>query len=419
MKNQANRKLISNTVFLYLMTTSIQILNLLTVPYLSRVLGPTEYGQIGLALGYMAYVQIILDFGFTLYVTKKISENKTDKCKIEYIITAVTFIKVILAVCLGVVFLLFLYINVFDVTLMTILQVYLLGYLITALLPDFYYRGMENMKSIALRTLIVRVLFTLLIFLCVRKKEDIMFVPVCFLVGSILAFIITAADIRWKKQITFRWPGRKYVMSMVRSAFPYFTSRFASTFYQALNVIIIGKIYGTAPEVGYYTSSDKCLSLVKMGSSPIADSLYPYMLNHKNYRLIKRLLGFVMPIITVGVIIIGIYAEPICEFVFGDGYAESGAILRLLLPAAWVILPTYVVAFPVMSPMGLAKYANYSNVIGVFIQLLGLLLLFLSHRMNIYTICGLTSFTEVSVFMYRLSVVLLSVCHERNKNHVK
>ena len=52
-----------------------------------------------------------------------------------------------------------------------------------------------------------------------------------------------------------------------------------------------------------------------------------------------------MPIITVGVIIIGIYAEPICEFVFGDGYAESGAILRLLLPAAWVILPTYVVAF--------------------------------------------------------------------------
>ena len=34
MKNQANRKLISNTVFLYLMTTSIQILNLLTVPYL-------------------------------------------------------------------------------------------------------------------------------------------------------------------------------------------------------------------------------------------------------------------------------------------------------------------------------------------------------------------------------------------------
>ena len=83
MKNQANRKLISNAVFLYLMTTSIQILNLLTVPYLSRVLGPTEYGQIGLALGYMAYVQIILDFGFTLYATKKISEKKPTNVKLS------------------------------------------------------------------------------------------------------------------------------------------------------------------------------------------------------------------------------------------------------------------------------------------------------------------------------------------------
>ena len=83
MKNQANRKLISNTVFLYLMTTSIQILNLLTVPYLSRVLGPTEYGQIGLALGYMAYVQIILDFGFTLYATKKSAKIKPTNVKLS------------------------------------------------------------------------------------------------------------------------------------------------------------------------------------------------------------------------------------------------------------------------------------------------------------------------------------------------
>ena len=78
MKNQANRKLISNTVFLYLMTTSIQILNLLTVPYLSRVLGPTEYGQIGLALGDMAFVQIILVFGFTLYARKSAKIKPTN-----------------------------------------------------------------------------------------------------------------------------------------------------------------------------------------------------------------------------------------------------------------------------------------------------------------------------------------------------
>ena len=83
MKNQANRKLISNTVFLYLMTTSIQILNLLTVPYLSRVLGPTEYGQIGLALGYMAYVQIILDLDLRCIATRKSAKIKPTNVKLS------------------------------------------------------------------------------------------------------------------------------------------------------------------------------------------------------------------------------------------------------------------------------------------------------------------------------------------------
>ena len=39
-----NKKLLSNTGCLYLMTISVQVLNLLTIPYLTRVLGPAVYG---------------------------------------------------------------------------------------------------------------------------------------------------------------------------------------------------------------------------------------------------------------------------------------------------------------------------------------------------------------------------------------
>ena len=74
-----NKRLLSNTGFLYLMTISVQILNLLTIPYLTRVLGPAVYGRIGLAQGYMSYVQIILDFGFILSATQMISEHSNDK----------------------------------------------------------------------------------------------------------------------------------------------------------------------------------------------------------------------------------------------------------------------------------------------------------------------------------------------------
>jgi polysaccharide transporter, PST family len=232
-------------------------------------------------------------------------------------------------------------------------------------------------------------------------------VPISFLMGCIVALIVSIIDIKLRCKIKLSKPQFASIKSLFKSSIPFFISRFASTFYQALDVIILGKIYGSAPVVGYYTSCDKGITLSKMASSPIADSLYPHMLKNKNFRLVKKLLLVLMPIITVGVLVIGIYAEPLCVFVFGKEYAKAGNVLRLLLPIAWVILPTYIIAFPVMSPLGLVKYANRSNVIGMIIQLSGLVLLKILGYLNIYTICGLTSLTEVSVFVYRLLVVLL------------
>ena len=198
-----------------------------------------------------------------------------------------------------------------------------------------------------------------------------------------------------------------HIKALFKTSIPFFVSIFASTFYQALDVIILGRVYGSAPVVGYYTSCDKAITLSKMASSPIADSLYPYMLKNKNFKLVKKILLLCMPIITGGVILIAIFAEPLCVFAFGKEYAGAGNVLRLLLPIAWVILPTYIIAFPVMSPLGLVKYANRSNIIGMFIQISGLIILKFVGVLNVYTICGLTSLTEVSVFVYRLLTVML------------
>ena len=64
------KRLFSNTVFLYLLTFSTQLFSFITVPYLSRVLGPTVFGKVGIAQAYMSYVQIILDFGLILSATR-------------------------------------------------------------------------------------------------------------------------------------------------------------------------------------------------------------------------------------------------------------------------------------------------------------------------------------------------------------
>ena len=389
------------------MTISVQILNLLTIPYLTRVLGPAVYGRIGLAQGYMSYVQIILDFGFILSATQMISEHSNDKKVASMVIASVSTIKLFLTGIVAIVFVLLYVFEFFDKSNAMIIFIYLIAYLFNALLPDYYYRGIEDMKITSIRTVIIRVLFTILIFVCVKNQRDYIFVPLSFLVGSIVALLFSVIDIKVRYKIKLIVPQMAHIKALFKTSIPFFVSRFASTFYQALDVIILGRVYGSAPVVGYYTSCDKAITLSKMASSPIADSLYPYMLKNKNFKLVKKILLLCMPIITGGVILIAIFAEPLCVFAFGKEYAGAGNVLRLLLPIAWVILPTYIIAFPVMSPLGLVKYANRSNIIGMFIQISGLIILKFVGVLNVYTICGLTSLTEVSVFVYRLLTVML------------
>lgn len=406
--SEHNKKLLSNTGFMYLMMISVQVLNLITIPYLTRTLGPAIYGRIGLAQGYMVYVQIILDFGFILSATQLISENRTDKFLIAKVISSVTLIKIVLSFFVALAFVLLFAGKFFDKTNAVIIIIYLAAYLFNALLPDYYYRGMEDMKMISIRTVLIRIIFTMLIFTLVRSDSDYLYVPISFLTGSIIALLFSIFDIVWKYEVKIILPNMKDVKKLFVISIPFFVSRFASTFYQALDVIIIGKLYGLSPIVGYYSTSDKAITLAKMASSPIADSLYPYMLKNRNFKLVKKMLLFLMPIITIVVVLIGIFAESLCIFAFGDEYAEAGNVLRLLLPIAWVILPTYVIAFPVMSPMGLVKYANYSNMIGMLIQIFGLVIFKLFGYLNLYTICALTSLAEVSVFIYRIIIVLIN-----------
>lgn len=400
------KQLASNTFFLYIMTFSTQLLNVITVPYLTRVLGPTTYGRIGLAVAYMTYVQLILDFGFLLSATQKVAQNKTDTEFLSKLVSAVTAIKLVLSAVVAIVFLAFFSFEFIEKKDILFYFIYLLAYAINALIPDYYYRGIENMKKITVRTVFIKTVFAVLIFVFVKQESDFFFVPVSLLIGNGLALLISVFDLKKNYNLCFSKPEIASIIRLFDDSVPFFVSRISATFYQALNVVILGQVYSNNPVVGYYTSSDKLISLVKSGSSPIADSLYPYMVQNRNFKLVKKMLTIIMPLITLGVIVVGIFAEQICILLFGAEYASAGNILRLLLPIAWVILPSYVLSFPVLSPMGLSRYANLSNVFGMCIQLILLLMLFAVEKLNVYTLCLITSITEVSVFFFRFFVVL-------------
>ena len=92
----------------------------------------------------------------------------------------------------------------------------------------------------------------------------------------------------------------------------FFYSRIATTAYSALNTVILDMISASGAPTSFYTSADKLITTGKSALTPISDSLYPYMVKHRDFKLAKKVLLVLEPLIVVFCGIFFIWAEPLC-----------------------------------------------------------------------------------------------------------
>jgi len=69
---------------------------LITFPYLTRVLGPGNYGKVAFAVAFITYFNLITDYGFNLSATREISINRDDTKKVSRIYSSVMVTKTLL-----------------------------------------------------------------------------------------------------------------------------------------------------------------------------------------------------------------------------------------------------------------------------------------------------------------------------------
>lgn len=402
---KSGKGLLKNTIMLYLLTFSTYILNLIIVPYETRVLGPEKYGLIGLTTAIITYVQLFIDFGFLLSATEEVANHQDDKKKLSQIFTTVTINKLFLSV-LATSALVFacLFVQRWKENFLFII-LYGISTILSSLIPDFLYRGIEKMESITIRTVLIRVFFTLMVLAFVKSPEDYLLIPILQIIGNSIALFCTYLHLYLKLRIRFVMCELSDVFGSMKTSAPFFASRIAGTIYSVANTIILDFISGGAM-TAFYTSADKLVSTAKSGLSPISDSMYPYMVRNKDFKMVKKVLLLLEPIIMLGCVILFIWARPICMWFFGAEYGDTADALRALLPVVVIILPSYIFGFPVLGAMGLNKYANYSVIVASAIHVINLIVLSLLGIMNIVTLGLATSVAEAIVLLFRVIVVI-------------
>lgn len=405
MKKFKQGTLLKNTIMLYILQFSTYFLSLVTVPYQTRVLGPVVYGYVGVALAVMTYFQLFMDFGFMLSATEDISKNRDDRDYVNRKLTSVTILKLLLAgISIIILIMLCLTVPMFAQN-KALYIIYIIAYAVNALLPDYLYRGIEQMTAITVRTVIIKVFFTIMIFAFLKTEEDYLVMPILLLIGNVAALLGVYIHLYKKLGYKFTKVGITELKEDFKRSLGFFFSRIATTVYSTTNTIIIGLVDKTGVITGYYTSADKILTTAKNGLSPVSDSLYPYMIKNRDFKLVKKILILLMPIIIAGCIVVGIFSEFICGLIFGEEFVGTAPVLVAMLPAIVAILPSYILGFPTLGAMGLSKYANTSIIVGTITHIVGLTVLALSGNLSAVTLAAMTSVSEWSILIFRAIMV--------------
>ena len=397
--------LLENTVMLYILQFSNMALGLLTQGYQMRVLGLDNVGVLSAAQYATNFFQILIDFGFIYSATAKVARFREDKNVLNKVLTCVILAKAMFMAVSFLILFAFIAPTLPDMSQVLVYAFYLISVCTYALLPDFMYRGLEQMSTITIRAVAIKFFATLMIFLFVHQPGDYFLVPLFTAVGNLGAIVFVYWHLFRRVGIHFCRVTWREIWVELKDSSQFFLSKVAASINSNLNGILLNSLAGPAA-TGLYANADKVIGAAKSGMSPIADSLYPHMMKHKNFSLIKKAMLIVYPVILLGCAVVFIFAEPLLVFWLGAEGSQVVLPLRLLIPVAVFSFPNYVLGYPTLGAMGLAKYANIAVVFGTAVYLLGALLLWFTVGINLVTLCLLTSVTEGSILAFRLVVIV-------------
>ncbi len=389
---------------LYIMQFSTYLLSFIVVPYETRVLGPTYFGKLGVATAIMVYFQLVIDFGFLLSATEDVSRHREDKGYVAKVLTAVSIDKLFLTAGSVIVLLVLCQVLPSWQEDRAFYLLFLIATAVNSMIPDYLYRGLEQMTAITVRTVAIKAFFTVMIVLLLKRPDQYCIIPILNIIGNTAALLGVYLHLDRQMDIRFVPCRPRDVWDSFRRSSTFFYSRIATSVYTASNTVILSVI-SAGSSIGYYSLADKLVTTAKSGLSPISDSLYPYMTKNRDFKLVWRILKIIMPVIVGGCAVVFIFARPLCQIVFGAEYGDAAPVLRAMLPVVVVILPSYILGFPTLSAMGLSKYANYSVVFGSALHVFNLLVLYFTGHMNMVTLGALVSVAEIAILLFRVTVI--------------
>lgn len=395
------RVLLENFFSLSALQIVSYILPLITLPYLTRVLGVEHYGLVAFATAFAAYFIILTDYGFNLSASREISIHREDEVQVSRIFSSVMIIRsLLLLLSFAVLAAIVWGFEKFAVNWQ--LYIFAFGMVLgNVLFPVWFFQGMEKMKYSTFLNILAQVIFTLAIFIFIRVQADFLYVPLINSMGLITAGVLSLILIYRDFQVEFVIPEREFLWQTFRDSTQFFLSRASVSIYTSSNVFFLG-IFTNNVFVGYYSAAEKLYLAAQGLYQPVVQSLYPYMAHKKNQPFYKKLFKYLNITNVVFSALLFALSGFLVSLLFGVDFTASTPVLQIFCLVLLVVGPSMLLGYPYLAALGYPKYANFSVIYGSIFHLLALIVLAVTSYLNIYSVAVLVLITETIVLMIRV-----------------
>ncbi len=410
--NNYNRPLLTNPLYLYFSNFSDSILLLLLLPFVARIFGPTNIGEIGLSQSIGLIFLIILEYGFAVSATKSIASNSNidrDKFLIGqifsfklYLLPVIIFFAYLISVLHPV------FINKPYLIIISTIDI-----IFQSFTPSWYFKGKQRFKYLAITKIIFRLLAFCLIFLFIKSSADI------WLYLSLLAFssfLIAIAQIF----IMIKEVGRLrlYKWGKIKPALKSSTYNFIiislPTIFNNIGILLLS-YFANPIYVGYYFGVSKIHRAFNTLYTPIFESFFPYVVKIYNedkkiaFNKMKTYSQIVFLMGAIFFIIVWFLSENIIFLILGEQFLDSESYLRAFAFLLPLVVPGYIWGNQWMIVLGKEKKFSQISALTNFIGILTLS--FLIPKFLIYAIPISISISEV------LKIFLISKSLKHDKQN--
>lgn len=300
---------------------------LITLPYLTRVIGVEHFGDLALVTAVVMYLQTFVDWGYNYVGVRAVARCREDLGQVSRIYSEVFWGRATLAlVSLLILGLLVLLLPRLQEIALPLFFRYLVvwGYILYA---DWLFQGLEQMRYMTMLNLLANLFCTMMVFVVIREAGDYIYYPLLMSLGFCISGVIAFVFIIPRKGIRLQRLSLGEIFISLKGAFDTYISQSVGPYYENLLIPTIDA-YSGGRASGLFDAGNKVVVLAQRLNSSLSRAFYPLLARRiEHHRMVV-----LVSLLTSGGIMLGLmlFAPLIVRLLFAPEFADAVAVLRIV-----------------------------------------------------------------------------------------